>query len=204
MSVLRPSKIFWVGVLLKKNEWIHTGVGLHNDITVTFDNETTKEYNYLVAHGVSGTDDKFKVHLSFAIDLSEIYLRLAEAFDTEIQQTFPPVFAGDTWTTNKIAKDVVTLVENFLGMKFNMSFPDRDETNCVHFSVATYLFFANKDKSKQTEIMGKVGHLIRQKNYQELLKQIKTELNQVSPSISNGGDSGDGGDSSDSDSCIIL
>ena len=51
VSVPRPSKIFWVGVLLVKNDWIHIGIGIHNDITVKFENGITREYKYLVAHG---------------------------------------------------------------------------------------------------------------------------------------------------------
>ena len=53
VSVTRPSNVFWVGVLLKKNGWIHTGVGLRNDITVRFTTGKTETYNYMVAHAVS-------------------------------------------------------------------------------------------------------------------------------------------------------
>lgn len=180
VSVSRPSKVFWVGVLLKKHGWIHTGVGLHNDITVTLENGVIKQYDYLVAHGVAGSNDRFQVYLTFANYLSDIYNSLAKAFDSEVEESFPPVFAGDSWTTNRIASDCVTQIERFLGLTFNMSSPGEDETNCVHFSVATYLFFAYKGDSELTTLLGKVGYLIRKKDYPALLTKIKYELNQVS------------------------
>jgi len=146
VSVPRPSKVFWVGVLLKKEGWIHTAVGLHNDITVSFGDGTTKKYEYVVAHGIPRSgDNKFRVYLSFANDLPSIHDCLAKPLKTEVNRSFSPVFAGDSWwTTKRIAKDVVTHIEKFLGLKFNMSSPDPDETNCVHFSVSTYLFLPNE------------------------------------------------------------
>lgn len=195
VSVPRPSKVFWVGVLLKKQGWIHTGVGLHNDITVNFGDGTTKKYEYLVAHGIPGKHDKkFKVYLSFANDLPSIHDRLAEALETEVDGSFSPVFAGDSWTTNRIAKNVVTHIEQFLGLELNMSSPGPYETNCVHFSVSTYLFFANRE-SDLSSILGKVGHLIRNKNFTALLNEIEFELNEVVPASHPSSDS-----DSDSDS----
>ena len=180
VSVSSPSKVFWVGVLLKKNGWIHTGVGLHNDIKVEFGNGTSKNYQYLVAHGTAGDDKIFRVNLSFANNLSAIYDSLAEAFDTEVDYSFSPVFAGDSWKTNRFANDVVTKMDYFLGRKFNMGSPSADDTNCVHFSVSMYLHFAFEGESKLKEILYKVARDIQDKNYQSLLNKLKVELNKIS------------------------
>lgn len=179
VSVTRPSNVFWVGVLLKKNGWIHTGVGLRNDITVRFTDGETEIYNYVVAHGVAGEDDKkFKIHLSFANNLTDIYDCLAQAFSSELDESFSPVLAGNYWTTTKLSEDIITRVEHFLGLGFNMKSPGKDETNCVHFSVVMYLFLANKE-SRQSLVFLRVQRYVESKEYRVLLTKIKAELNSV-------------------------
>ena len=198
VSVFRPSKIFWVGVLMKRNGWIHTGVGLHNDVTVNFGDGSTRKYKYLVADGVSTfNDQKFKVNLTIANDLSEIRNCLAEAFNSEVDWSFSPVFAGDSWTTNRSAQEVVTHIERFLGLSFKMSSPGPGETNCVHFSVSMYLFFAGQRESELRRILGKVSHLIGKKDLTPLLNKLERELNEVDTASHPSGNSANG-------SCIIL
>ena len=178
VSVTRPSNVFWVGVLLKKNGWIHTGVGLRNDITVRFTTGKTETYNYMVAHGVAGADDKFTIHLSFANDLTDIYDCLAQAFDSKLDESFSPVLAGNYWTTTKVSEDIITKVEHFLGLTFNMQSPGGGETNCVDFSVAMYLFLANKE-SRKIFVFLRVKRYVENKEYRRLLTKIKDELNSV-------------------------
>ena len=179
VSVPHPSKIFWVGVLLERNNWIHTGIGIHNDITVKFNDGRTREYNYLVAHGVADSNQRFQVYLSFANDLYTIYRSLAKAFKTEVNWSFSPVLAGDRWTTNRFAADVVSKMEQYIGLVFNMKHPGRGETNCVHFSAAMYLFFASKDESVLGEIFHKLSGDIRDKSYRSFLDKLQNELDKI-------------------------
>ena len=178
VSVPRASKIFWVGVLLVKNNWIHTGIGIHNDITVKFNSGIKREYKYMVAHGVA-KEKRFQVYLSFANDYDAIYENLAEAFGTKVNYSFTPVIAGDTWTTSKVAADVVRKMEQYIDLKFNMECPGPGETNCVHFSVAMYLFFASKDESKLLEISHRLSGDFRDRNYKSLLRKLRSELEKI-------------------------
>ena len=180
VSIPRPSRIIWIGVLLEKKNWIHTGIGLHNDITVKFRNGTTRQYEYCVMHGVADENDKYKIYLSFANDLTDIYEDLARAFKTSINYSFTPVVAGDSWTTNRFAGDVIRKMESFVGLTFNMSGSlGYGETNCVHFSVVMFLFFAGKDENKWKEIVGKFSSNIRNKEYTSLLRNLQRELDRI-------------------------
>ena len=179
VSVPCPSKIFWVGVLLVRNGWINTGIVIHNDITVKFDDGKTREYKYLVAHGVADSNQRFKVYLSFVDDHHAIFESLANAFKTEVDFSFTPVIAGDTWTTNRVAADVILKVEQYIDLRFNMKHPGPGETNCVHFSVAMYLFFASKDESKLGEIFHKLSGDINNQNYRSFLDKLRNELEKI-------------------------
>ena len=184
VSIPRPSRIIWIGVLLKvpqeKSNYIHTGIGLHNDITVKFRNGTTRQYEYCVMHGGAGDNKKYKIYLSFANYLYDIYEDLARVFETEINYSFTPVVAGDSWTTNRFAGDVIRKMESFVGLTFNMSGSlGYGETNCVHFSVVMFLFFAGKDENKWKEIVGKFSSNIRNKEYTSLLRNLQEELNRI-------------------------
>lgn len=180
ISVLKPSKVFWVGVLLKRKSWIHSGIGLHNDISVQFEDGTTKSYQYVVAHGVAmGLDNTLKIHLCFANTLHGVHRSLARAFETEIDYSFKPVFAGDSWTTNRCADGVVAEMEKYLGRPVNMQLASRSDTNCIHFSAAMYLYFAYKE-SKQSEIMSKVAGEMSRKEYTALLTKLEKQLDAIS------------------------
>lgn len=178
ISVPKPSKVFWVGVLLRKKSWIHSGIGLHNDITVEFEDGTTKSYQYVVAHGV-GWDKALKIHLCFANTLHGVHRSLARAFETEIDYSFKPVFAGDSWTTSRCADGVVAEMEKYLGRPVNMQLASRSDTNCIHFSAAMYLYFACKE-SKQSEIMSKVAGEMSRKEYTALLTKLEKQLDAIS------------------------
>uniref|UniRef100_A0A1X7VM19 Uncharacterized protein n=1 Tax=Amphimedon queenslandica TaxID=400682 RepID=A0A1X7VM19_AMPQE len=180
VSVPRPSKIIWIGVLLEKNDWIHTGIGFHNDITLKFNNGKTKQYKYCVMHGVADDDEKYRIYLSFANDLTDIYEDMATAFGTRINYSFSPVVAGDTWTTNRFAGDVIRKMESFIGLTFKMAAPlHYGQTNCVHFSVVMFLYFAAEDESKWKEIVGKFHSNIRNKDYTSLLSNLQKELHRI-------------------------
>ena len=124
-------------------------------------------------------DKKFQVYLSFANDFSTIYESLADAFETKVNYGFSPIFAGDTWTTNRVAADVVSKMEQYIDLKFNMGHPGPGETNCVHFSIAMYLFFASKDESKLGKIFHKLSGDIRDKRYQSFLDKLRNELETI-------------------------
>lgn len=178
VSVTSPSNVFWVGVLLKRNRWIHTGVGLRNKITVRFENGTTKTYDYLVIHGSAGGDEVFKLNLSFANNLSDVYKHLADAFTTEVDYSFSPVYAGGSWVTQRYAANVIDEVDKYIGLKFNMGTPGDGETNCVDFSIRMYLYFAYENESKYREVLGRVRGDIDDK--ESLLTKLKAEMDKIS------------------------
>ena len=88
------------------------------------------------------------------------------------------MLAGNYWTTTKVSEDIITKVEHFLGLTFNMQSPGGGETNCVDFSVAMYLFLANKE-SRKIFVFLRVKRYVENKEYRRLLTKIKDELNSV-------------------------
>lgn len=179
VSVPCPSKVFWVGVLLKKKGWVHSGVGLHNDITVKFENGLSKTYQYVVAHATAGEDRQLKIHLCFANELPGVYDSLAHVFGTEVDYSFLPVFAGDSWVTHRLANDVVTKVDKYLGRPVNMESVSGSNTNCIHFSVVMYLYFAYCE-DRQANILRKVADDMQTKEYKSILRKIQNELAKIS------------------------
>uniref|UniRef100_A0A1X7VKM8 Uncharacterized protein n=1 Tax=Amphimedon queenslandica TaxID=400682 RepID=A0A1X7VKM8_AMPQE len=164
-----PFKVVWVGVLLK-NGLVHTGAGIHSDIVVTFENGTSKKYQYMVLHAATDEAMKSKVYASFGDYYYDIYHGLADAFSTKFDyNSFVPVIAGDTWKTNKCdAEGISSLVKHFLEVEL-------EGLGGIHFSVSMYLCFAGKDMGKWKEIVNKNIH---DGDYKSLL-HLKKELDAI-------------------------
>ena len=168
-----PFKVVWVGVLLK-NGLAHTGVGIHSDVVVTFENGSSKKYQYMVLHTATDEAMKLKVYASFGDYYYDIYHGLADAFNTKFDyNSFVPVIAGDLWKTNRcVAEGISSLIKHFLGVEL-------EGLGGIHFSVSMYLYFAGKDKEKWKEIVNKFSHNIRDEDYKSLLHNLKKELDAI-------------------------
>ena len=168
-----PFKVVWVGVLLK-NGLAHTGVGIHSDVVVTFENGSSKTYQYMVLHTATDEAMKLKVYASFGDYYYDIYHGLADAFNTKFDyNSFVPVIAGDLWKTNRcVAESISSLIKHFLGVEL-------EGLGGIHFSVSMYLYFAGKDKEKWKEIVNKFSNNIRDEDYKSLLHNLKKELDAI-------------------------
>ena len=181
VSVSRPSKIIWIGVLLVKEnseDWIHTAVGLHNNITVKFKDGSIINYQYLVIHGVADKEKRIKIHLNFANNLCDIYSSFAQLFNRKV--TYSVVAGTDEWPNRCFGNArSIRKMESFLGLTLNMRIPGYGETNCVHFAVFMFLYFAGEDENKWREIVGKFYSDIRNNCYISFLCNLQRELDKI-------------------------